>query len=53
VEQFMTCLVTAAGSDAPSAAVVRRALAMESAEGPAGVLARRLPAVLADAAHLL
>ncbi|WP_329137985.1 TetR/AcrR family transcriptional regulator [Streptomyces sp. NBC_00670] len=53
VEQFMACLVTAAGRDEATAAVVRRALAMESAEGPVGALARRMAPVLADAAHLL
>ncbi|WP_030383182.1 MULTISPECIES: TetR/AcrR family transcriptional regulator [unclassified Streptomyces] len=53
VEQFMVSLVTAAGRDEATAAVVRRALAMESAEGPVGALARRMAPVLADAAHLL
>ncbi|MGW1162697.1 TetR/AcrR family transcriptional regulator [Streptomyces sp. NPDC002513] len=53
VEQFVACLVAAAGRDAQTAAVVRAALALESAEGPVGVLARRVLPVIGDAGHLL
>ncbi|MEV0119295.1 helix-turn-helix domain-containing protein [Streptomyces sp. NPDC050844] len=53
VEQFMAVLVAAAGRDAQTAEAVRAALALETAEGPAGSLARRVLPVVSDAAHLL
>jgi AcrR family transcriptional regulator len=53
VEQFAACLAAAAGHDAQTAEVVRRALAQESAEGPVGTLARGVLPLLGDAAHLL
>ncbi|MEU6364269.1 TetR/AcrR family transcriptional regulator [Streptomyces sp. NPDC046931] len=53
VEQFLACLVAGAGRDAQTAAVVRAALALESAEGPVGALARRVLPVVGDAGHLL
>jgi AcrR family transcriptional regulator len=53
VEQFVACLVATAGRDAQTAAVVRSALALESAEGPVGALARRVLPILGEAGHLL
>ncbi|GGX41366.1 TetR/AcrR family transcriptional regulator [Streptomyces fructofermentans] len=53
VEQFVACLVATAGRDAQSASVVTAALAMESADGPMGALARRVLPVVSGAAHLL
>ncbi|MDT0462619.1 TetR/AcrR family transcriptional regulator [Streptomyces gibsoniae] len=53
VEQFVVCLLATAGRDAQTAAVVRAALALESAEGPVGALVRRVLPVLGDAGHLL
>lgn len=53
VEQFVACLVASAGRDAQTAAVVRDALALESAEGPAGRLVRGVLPVVGDAGHLL
>ncbi|MFJ5531311.1 TetR/AcrR family transcriptional regulator [Streptomyces sp. NPDC093261] len=53
VEQFVACLVATAGRDAQTAAVVRAALALESAEGPVGSLVRRVLPVIGDAGRLL
>ncbi|MCX3063833.1 TetR/AcrR family transcriptional regulator [Streptomyces beihaiensis] len=53
VEQFMAVLTAAAGRDAQTADVVRAALALETPDGPAGGLARRVLPVVSDAAHLL
>ncbi|WP_028802141.1 TetR/AcrR family transcriptional regulator [Streptomyces sp. 142MFCol3.1] len=53
VEQFVATLAAGAGRDAQTAAVVKAALAMETADGAVGSLARRVIPVLGDAAHLL
>ncbi|WP_246114135.1 TetR/AcrR family transcriptional regulator, partial [Streptomyces montanus] len=53
VEQFVACLVATAARDAQTAEVVRAALAMETADGPIGTLARQVLPVVGDAAHLL
>jgi hypothetical protein len=53
VEQFVACLVAGAARDPQTAAVVRAALALESAEGPIGTLVRRVLPVIGDAGHLL
>ncbi|MZD09167.1 TetR family transcriptional regulator [Streptomyces sp. SID5785] len=53
VEQFIAVLAASAGRDPETAAVVRRALALEPADGPVGELARRVLTVVGDAAHLL
>ncbi|MDQ1036162.1 AcrR family transcriptional regulator [Streptomyces sp. V3I8] len=53
VEQFVACLVATAARDGQTAAVVRAALTLESADGPMGSLARRVLPVVSDAAHLL
>lgn len=53
VEQFVACLVAGAGRDPQTAAVVRGALALESADGPIGALLRRVLSVVGDAGHLL
>ncbi|MER6356488.1 TetR/AcrR family transcriptional regulator [Streptomyces sp. NPDC001634] len=53
VEQFVACLVTTATRDPQTVAVVRGALALESPQGPAGALARRVLPVVGDAGHLL
>ncbi|WP_372350171.1 TetR/AcrR family transcriptional regulator [Streptomyces sp. KL116D] len=53
VEQFLAVLVAAAARDAQTADVVRRALDLETPEGPVGELARRVLPVVSDAGHLL
>lgn len=53
VEQFVACLIAGAGRDPQTAAVVRGALAMETADGPLGAFARRVLPVVGDARHLL
>ncbi|MFD5076440.1 TetR/AcrR family transcriptional regulator [Streptomyces sp. NPDC058371] len=53
VEQFVAVLTVSAGRDPQAAAVVRAALALESADGPVGSLVRRVLPVVGDAAHLL
>ncbi|MGW1891150.1 TetR/AcrR family transcriptional regulator [Streptomyces sp. NPDC002004] len=53
VEQFMAALTATAGRDPQTADVVRRALAMESADGAVGALARRVLPVIGGAGHLL
>ncbi|MED7822913.1 TetR/AcrR family transcriptional regulator [Streptomyces chiangmaiensis] len=53
VDQFMACLVAGAGRDPQTAAVVRGALALESADGPVGALVRRVAPVIGDVGHLL
>ncbi|MET7696863.1 TetR/AcrR family transcriptional regulator [Streptomyces sp. NPDC005485] len=53
VEQFVAVLVSTAGRDPQTEHVVRAAIALESAEGAAGTLARRVLPILGDAAHLL
>ncbi|WAU84946.1 helix-turn-helix domain containing protein [Streptomyces sp. Qhu-G9] len=53
VEQFVACLVATAARDAQTADVVRAALALESADGPMGSLARSVLPLVGDAAHLL
>ncbi|MFJ8939347.1 TetR/AcrR family transcriptional regulator [Streptomyces sp. NPDC102365] len=53
VEQFVACLVATAARDEQTAAVVRAALTLESADGPMGSLARRVLPVVGDAARLL
>ncbi|GGR67622.1 TetR family transcriptional regulator [Streptomyces aureoverticillatus] len=53
VEQFVAQIAATAGRDPQTAAVVRRALALESADGPVGQLARRVLPVVAGAGHLL
>ncbi|WP_221348011.1 TetR/AcrR family transcriptional regulator [Streptomyces beigongshangae] len=53
VDQFVACLVATAARDPQAAGVVRAAVALESADGPMGSLARRVLPVVSDAAHLL
>lgn len=53
VDHFVALLTATAAGDEQAAQVTRAALAMESAEGPVGVLARRVLPVVGDAAHLL
>ncbi|GAA2318591.1 TetR/AcrR family transcriptional regulator [Streptomyces kunmingensis] len=53
VDQFMAVLTATAGRDPETAQVVRRALSLETPEGPVGALARRVLPVVSDAAHLL
>jgi AcrR family transcriptional regulator len=53
VDHFVALLVATAASDPQTAGVTRAALALETSEGAAGVLARGAVPVLADAAHLL
>ncbi|MFG2295567.1 TetR/AcrR family transcriptional regulator [Streptomyces sp. NPDC048603] len=53
VDQFIALLTATAATDPQTAAAARAALALESPDGPAGVLARRVIPVLAEAAHLL
>ncbi|MFJ6695521.1 TetR/AcrR family transcriptional regulator [Streptomyces sp. NPDC091272] len=53
VDHFMALLIATATTDPRTAAGTREALALESADGAAGALARRVVPVLADAAHLL
>ncbi|MBT2491321.1 TetR/AcrR family transcriptional regulator [Streptomyces sp. ISL-96] len=53
VDHFIALLTVTAATDAQTAEVTRAALATETADGPAGVLARRVIPVIAEAAHLL
>ncbi|MBT2396420.1 TetR/AcrR family transcriptional regulator [Streptomyces sp. ISL-100] len=53
VDHFIALLAVTAATDAQTAAVTKAALATETADGPAGVLARRVIPVIAEAAHLL
>ncbi|MBW1601440.1 TetR/AcrR family transcriptional regulator [Streptomyces sp. JJ66] len=53
VDQFIAQLLTTAVQDEESADVVRRALAQENRDSPAGVLTRRVLPVVASAEHLL
>lgn len=53
VDHFVALLTATAATDSQTAAVTRAALATETADGPAGVLARRVIPVIAEAAHLL
>ncbi|WP_411101898.1 TetR/AcrR family transcriptional regulator [Streptomyces sp. cmx-4-9] len=53
VDQFVATLTATAATDAETAAAAREALALESSEGPVGILARRVMPVVSQAAHLL
>ncbi|MFD9302457.1 TetR/AcrR family transcriptional regulator [Streptomyces sp. NPDC060048] len=53
VDQFIALLTATAATDPQTAAAARAALALESADGPVGVLARRVIPVVSEAAHLL
>lgn len=53
VDHLVALLTATAATDPQAAAVVRAALALESGDGPAGILARRVIPVLSEAAHLL
>ncbi|MEV0443968.1 helix-turn-helix domain-containing protein [Streptomyces spectabilis] len=53
VEQFVAQVAATAGRDPQTADVVRRALALESPDGPVGELVRRVLPVVAQAAHLV
>ncbi|MFF5445011.1 TetR/AcrR family transcriptional regulator [Streptomyces sp. NPDC012888] len=53
LDQFIALLTATAASDPQTAAAARRALALESGDGPAGRLARRVIPVVSEAAHLL
>ncbi|MFK0256778.1 TetR/AcrR family transcriptional regulator [Streptomyces sp. NPDC090445] len=53
VDQFIALLTATAATDPETAAAARAALALETADGPAGVLARRVIPVVSEAAHLL
>jgi AcrR family transcriptional regulator len=53
VEQFVVAVMATAGRDAQTAGVVKAALALETADGAVGTLARRVLPVIGDAAHLL
>ncbi|MGP3924706.1 TetR/AcrR family transcriptional regulator [Streptomyces sp. 8N616] len=53
VDNFVALLTATAASDPQTAEVARAALALETAEGPVGVLARRVVPVVSGAAHLL
>ncbi|MER7177236.1 TetR/AcrR family transcriptional regulator [Streptomyces mesophilus] len=53
LDQFLALLTATAASDEQTATVLRSALAMETADGPAGSLARRVLPLVSDAAHLL
>ncbi|MFI6049539.1 TetR/AcrR family transcriptional regulator [Streptomyces violascens] len=53
VDHLVALLTATAATDGQTAAVVRKALAHEPAEGPVGVLARRVIPVVSEAAHLL
>ncbi|MER7759423.1 helix-turn-helix domain-containing protein [Streptomyces sp. NPDC097619] len=53
VDHFIALLTATAATDPQTAAAARAALALEAAEGPAGVLARRVIPVVETAAHLL
>ncbi|MGW7412500.1 TetR/AcrR family transcriptional regulator [Streptomyces sp. NPDC054863] len=53
VDHFMALLTATSATDPQTADVTRQALALETSDGAAGVLARRIVPVLAEAAHLL
>ncbi|WP_406473487.1 TetR/AcrR family transcriptional regulator [Streptomyces sp. NBC_01615] len=53
VEQFVAALAASAGRDPQAAAVVKAALALETADGAVAALARRVLPVIGDAARLL
>ncbi|WP_406506799.1 TetR/AcrR family transcriptional regulator [Streptomyces sp. NBC_00212] len=53
VDHLVALLTATAATDEQTAAVVRGALAHESADGPVGLLARRVIPVVSEAAHLL
>lgn len=53
VDHFVALLTATAATDPQTARVTRAALKLETAEGPAGDLARRVLPVVSDAAHLL
>ncbi|WP_093608365.1 TetR/AcrR family transcriptional regulator [Streptomyces indicus] len=52
LDQFVAQLTASAASDAQTAEVLRSALALERADGPAGSLARRVLPVLGEAGRL-
>ncbi|MFF4352759.1 TetR/AcrR family transcriptional regulator [Streptomyces sp. NPDC001530] len=53
VEQFVATLAASAGRDPQAAGVVKAALAVETADGAVGAMARRVLPVIGDAARLL
>lgn len=53
VDHFIALLTATAATDPQTARVTRAALKLETADGPAGDLARRILPVVSDAAHLL
>lgn len=53
VDHFVALLTATAATDPQTARVTRAALKLETADGPAGVLARRILPVVSDAGHLL
>ncbi|WP_245738148.1 TetR/AcrR family transcriptional regulator [Streptomyces sparsogenes] len=53
VDHFVALMAATAAGDPRTARVLRAALALETAEGQVGALARRLLPVLGDASHLL
>ncbi|QKV92577.1 TetR/AcrR family transcriptional regulator [Streptomyces sp. NA02950] len=53
VDHFVSLLCATAACDPQTAAVTRSALALEPAQGPVGVLVRRMLPVVGEAAHLL
>ncbi|MEC4018706.1 TetR/AcrR family transcriptional regulator, partial [Streptomyces sp. H27-D2] len=53
VDHFIALLTATAASDPQTARAARAALALETADGPVGLLARRILPVVSDAAHLL
>ncbi|MBW5484046.1 TetR/AcrR family transcriptional regulator [Streptomyces bambusae] len=53
VDHFVALLTATAATDPETADAARAALALESAQGPVGVLARRVMPVVSEAAHLL
>jgi AcrR family transcriptional regulator len=53
LDHFVSLLTVTAAGDPETAAIARRALEREQADGPVGDLIRRLMPVLGDASHLL
>ncbi|WP_329116068.1 TetR/AcrR family transcriptional regulator [Streptomyces sp. NBC_01353] len=53
VDHLIALLAATAATDEETAAVVKRLLAQERAEGPVGTLARRVTPVVSEAAHLI
>ncbi|MCB5908693.1 TetR/AcrR family transcriptional regulator [Streptomyces pinistramenti] len=53
IDHFIALLTATAARDPQSARVISRALALETQDGPAGDLARRILPVAAEAGHLL